>query len=264
MKNIHLLPTPNSSRLVKNSNENTLKLCIQTLPLDEELGCIPQNIYITNDEEIKKGDWILSGNKIYQIKESAKDFLNHVQGISRKIILTTDQDLIKEFEQIDQNNPITKGSTALVYKQNVQSIPDDFLEWFVNNSSCEYVEVNLNSFGECHMKGDGCSCYDTTDQSLCELHYPNYKIIIPKEEPKQETLYEAAEKYAEHQLTGIDDKFSKFECINDFIAGAEFQQQQDKNKFSEEDMKLAFETGRNFQLTGENNFNELIEQFKKK
>jgi hypothetical protein len=29
-------------------------------------------------------------------------------------------------------------------------------------------------------------------------------------------------------------------------------------------MKLAFETGRNFQLTGENNFNELIEQFKKK
>jgi hypothetical protein len=37
------------------------------------------------------------------------------------------------------------------------------------------------------MKGDGCSCYDTTDQSLCELHYPNYKIIIPKEEPKQET-----------------------------------------------------------------------------
>jgi hypothetical protein len=37
-----------------------------------------------------------------------------------------------------------------------------------------------------------------------------------------------------------------------------------EQKYSEEDMKLAFETGRNFQLTGENNFNELIEQFKKK
>jgi hypothetical protein len=34
--------------------------------------------------------------------------------------------------------------------------------------------------------------------------------------------------------------------------------------YSKEDMKLAFETGRNFQLTGEDNFNELIEQFKKK
>ena len=34
--------------------------------------------------------------------------------------------------------------------------------------------------------------------------------------------------------------------------------------YSEEDMKLSFETGRNFQLTGEDNFNELIEQFKKK
>lgn len=33
--------------------------------------------------------------------------------------------------------------------------------------------------------------------------------------------------------------------------------------YSEEDMSLAFETGRNFQLTGENNFVELIEQFNK-
>jgi hypothetical protein len=30
--------------------------------------------------------------------------------------------------------------------------------------------------------------------------------------------------------------------------------------YSEEDMKLAFETGRNFQLTGENNFNELVKR----
>jgi hypothetical protein len=42
----------------------------------------------------------------------------------------------------------------------------------------------------------------------------------------KETLEEVAEKYAEHQLTGIDDKFYKFECINDFIAGAKWQQDQ--------------------------------------
>jgi hypothetical protein len=45
-----------------------------------------------------------------------------------------------------------------------------------------------------------------------------------------------------------------------FIKGAKWQAER---MYSEEDMKLAFETGRNFQLTGENNFNELIEQFKK-
>jgi hypothetical protein len=43
----------------------------------------------------------------------------------------------------------------------------------------------------------------------------------------------------------------------------EFAKLQQERMYSEEDMKLAFETGRNFQLTGEDNFNELIEQFKK-
>lgn len=33
------------------------------------------------------------------------------------------------------------------------------------------------------------------------------------------SIEQVAEKYAEHQLKGISDKVSKFECINDFIAG---------------------------------------------
>ena len=36
-----------------------------------------------------------------------------------------------------------------------------------------------------------------------------------------------------------------------------------ERSYSEEDLKIAFETGRNFQLTSENNFKELIEQLKK-
>ena len=39
---------------------------------------------------------------------------------------------------------------------------------------------------------------------------------------------------------------------------------QAERMYSEEEMLLAFETGRNYQLTGENNFKELIEQLKKK
>jgi Asp-tRNA(Asn)/Glu-tRNA(Gln) amidotransferase A subunit family amidase len=51
---------------------------------------------------------------------------------------------------------------------------DDFLEWFVKNPSCEYVEVEIESKFD---KVDG--------------HYHDvWEIIIPKEEPKQETLEE--------------------------------------------------------------------------
>ncbi len=68
-------------------------------------------------------------------------------------------------------------------------------------------------------------------------------------------LEEAAEKE-------YDDNLFDYEKYRDgFIAGAKWQAEK---MYSEEDMKLSFETGRNFQLTGEDNFNELIEQFKKK
>jgi hypothetical protein len=86
------------------------------------------------------------------------------------------------------------------------------------------------------------------------------------DEPKQETLEEAAENYKINIIkSGRSHRVEYTQQIKlDFIAGAEWQQEQDNKMYSEEDMKLAFETGRNFQLTGENNFNELIEQFKKK
>jgi len=126
---------------------------------------IGENIYITSDEEIREGDWYFYKCGINGIVDKAiRTYQTLNKEFCKKIILTTDQDLIVD---------------------GVQSIDDDFLEWL----SCEYVEVNINSFGECHMEGDDCSCYDTADQSLCKLYYPNYKIIIPKEEFKQERLY---------------------------------------------------------------------------
>jgi hypothetical protein len=56
-------------------------------------------------------------------------------------------------------------------------------------------------------------------------------------------------------------------CDNCFYGRSKLTEQliwQSERMYSEEDMRLAFETGRNFQLTGEDNFNELIEQFKNK
>ena len=56
-----------------------------------------------------------------------------------------------------------------------------------------------------------------------------YKITIPKEEPKQETLEEAAEKYfKEKEILGYT-----YEIRDGFILGAKWQQER---MYSEDDM----------------------------
>jgi hypothetical protein len=142
MKNIHVLPTNKPSRLYLDRG----KLWIDNLVY----GSNNQNIYITNDEEIKEGDWYLNNGHLLKCAELK------IRSSCKKIILTTDQDLIKD---------------------GVQAIDDTFLEWFVKNPSCEEVEVVTDAY---------------TMQEIFELKLQNgvfkYKIIIPKEEPKQETL----------------------------------------------------------------------------
>jgi hypothetical protein len=114
MKNIHVVPSPNPSRLFIDEDDTKLRLYKEPMV---SVYATNQNIYITNDEEIKEGDWFTDNNN--SLKRSYK--LSHVQFANpKKIILTTDLDLIKD---------------------GVQAIDDKFLEWFVKNPSCEEVEV---------------------------------------------------------------------------------------------------------------------------
>lgn len=163
MRNIHLIPTPNPSRLYK-FEDKLIKNDLIGLYEYKEKGYIGQNICITSDAEIKEGDWCLpfmNGKlditeeyPIYKMKY--RDFYYE----DKKIILTTDQDLIKD---------------------GVQAIDDEFLKWFVKNSSCKEIEVEIdlvavNEFGsEITVNSYG------FDKFI-------YKIILPKEKPKQETL----------------------------------------------------------------------------
>lgn len=119
-----------------------------------------QHIYITSDEEIKEGDWYLNGviptnQRIIKSRGTNNTSFYKSKDV-KKIILTTDQDLIAD---------------------GIQAIDDEFLEWFVKNPSCEEVEVDLvpvNEFGsEITVNGYAFDKF-------------NYKIIIPKEEPKQD------------------------------------------------------------------------------
>jgi hypothetical protein len=143
MKNIHLIKTNKPSRLGR--FVDTGNLFIRTdndIPRGENV-----EIYITSDEEIKEGDWCLS--KLNEVVKFGKKFTTPLY---KKIILTKNDQLIQD---------------------GVQAVDDDFLEWFLNNSSCEKVETY--SLGE-ENKLTGESC-----------HY-KYEIIIPQEEPKQNTM----------------------------------------------------------------------------
>jgi hypothetical protein len=85
---------------------------------------------------------------------------------------------------------------------------------------------------------------------------------------RQETLEEAAEKYAEGKSSNFTFRTTH---IRDFSAGAKWQQEQDKNKYSEENMIefavwMYLEVGQNSgkERTNKELFKEWFEQFKKK
>jgi hypothetical protein len=151
MKNVHILPTDKPTILHFDS-----KLFLSTNPqISRKINSIVEgiNIYITNDEEIKEGDYYITPNN--SILKSLGQMLINVEDY-KKIIQTTDQYLIKD---------------------GVEVINDDFLEWFMKNPSCESVEVVKTR-------------YDGT-KSLDKYWSGEYKIIIPKEEAKQENDYTA-------------------------------------------------------------------------
>ena len=178
MKNIHVLPTDKPSRLHKIGNEWGLTHNANSNPFAKQ-----QNIYIISDEKIEEGGWFYDlDSKYIKIKQSWEN--SHLDFNGKKIILTTDQDLIKD---------------------GVQAIDDKFLELFVKHPDCEEIEIEnyvvgtgFTHIGKTPSKQESLrGCYDSGEQIIGKWEdCHNYKIIIPKVEPKQETLTytEAAKK----------------------------------------------------------------------
>ena len=261
MKNVHLLPTDKPSRLYNNNGQ----LHLDSVSTTSNGHTINQNIYITNDEEIKFDDYYLGeDNNLYCL-------VSKVNSNGKKIILTTDQDLIND---------------------GVQAIDDTFLEWFVKNPSCEEVEVEPD-YDE--IRGDYYRIVilqEETKQSnnfYEELkHYfettPREKVLedwnksveFDKIGPTveeflgmiQETIEEAADLWATD--TKNVHPADSFIAKKSFIQGAKSQQEQDKNKYSDEDMikfhKWAYLKNRveESDKTTKELLSEWFEQFKKK
>ena len=175
MKNIHLIPTDKPSNITIRKRTGELVYDAEPFTHDEWDVISNQNIYITSDEEIKEGDWfiVLDGsNDIYKANKVWLDIIKENSNPSQKIILTTDQDLIKD---------------------DVQSIDYEFLEWFVKNPSCEEVEV-----GKTNKLIDN---YAEKHEYKWEV---KYQIYIPKEEPKQHV------EFINNNIEEFDNKLKEF------------------------------------------------------
>ena len=140
MKNLHILPTDKPSRLCFRNY-----YFINKDNITEYSNIDFKNIYITSDEEIKEGDWYFKDGVVGKC-DKYPDIINGYN--VKKIILTTDQDLIAD---------------------GVQAIDDEFLEWFVKNPKCEEVEVRQIFVPSSMTYG---------------INTNPYKIIIPTEDPK--------------------------------------------------------------------------------
>jgi hypothetical protein len=223
MKNIHLLPILQPSRLIKSKINDTIVLEPINVTNDTRFWEY-LNISITNNEEIKeenltksiyvidvqngnigkltcKNSFFKGSSKLIEIKWKNKQNIwnyNHI----REIILTTDADLIKD---------------------GVQAIDDDFLEWFVKNPSCEEVKVIYEPKN-----------FLDTKQGW------EYEIIIPKEEiqPQQiwnEEKMEGVTKLIQEQETleeGFDRIYKELDYrefdFGSFKIGAKWQQEQNE------------------------------------
>jgi hypothetical protein len=242
MKNIHVLPTDKPSRLSKSTSKEELTFCSDIYNLSNR-----QHIYITSDEEIKEGDWYISilENEVYKATKETQNIMTVANLIGTtsykqshfKIVLTTDQDLIKD---------------------GVWGIEDGFLEWFVKNPTCDYVELKGYAI---ILPGESCDCDKMCSECEPKQETLTYTEAAKKEErifnstmmSKQETLEEASDRAYSCGL---------FSTKTAFIAGAKWKQEK---MYSEEDMRKAFKSSSLTNILDVyESFEEFIEQFKNK
>ena len=254
MKNIHILPIDKPSKLHLCGYWKDFHFTSYMSNYKQN-----QNIYITNDEEIKDGEYGIclnlvregfkSHQAVFKMDAEQRQAMERLGGQKKaevlKVILTTDQDLIKD---------------------GVQAIDDEFLEWFVKNPSCEKIEI----------------VYTYIAIKISKPSPKIYKIIIPKEEPKiisdwleqnrnpeidkqvekeaeqlskQETLEETAKRYSKNKLSKLG-----------FIEGAKWQAERMYNE--EEVIDLIQSLSMNEDFNGYGSVSKetakyFLEQFKK-
>jgi hypothetical protein len=233
MKNVHVLPTDKPSNLIE-SNLSLIRVTDEFNQKDLDfIQAKFMNLHITSDEEIKEGDWFLCldntkcNDSIYKCNEVWLNMEEKQPSYCKKIILTTDFSLapdvqaiddeflewfvknptyeevyiIKQYKQVNQDNPLHKGSTALRFSHYeihlLKATKQMIDEW--NLIYCKLKSRQIPTKEE----QTKCYCGHTT---TCDCG---------PEEPKQETLEEIAERYYQDEVS-----------INGFINGYKLAKEQ--------------------------------------
>jgi len=266
-RNLWVIPTDKPSRLYQKENRFQLSTHPAIDWYISSASYKPVNIYITSDEVIKEGDWCIDKHNVVYKQETDKIFTKF--NGTKKIILTTYQDLIKD---------------------GVQDIEDEFLEWFVKNPSCEFVEVGYGwiRLTETNNEGYWISIPDNKlELKIEELKHPkvfsengnqllfdeqgnlireqlDYAALLQPVGTRQETLEEAAEIFYSEQSKAYEDA-TEFMFDNSrylvagFIDGAKWKAER---MYSKEEVIAIVEKSRETGLTAE--YLLLTDQFKKK
>ena len=232
MSRIHLLPTDKDSNLFIGDLSGQLHFNYSI----EKGSSRNQHIHLTSEEEEIKDCWVLNThtNQVYFLQ----GFYGR-QPITKKIILTTDTDLIAE---------------------GVQALEDEFLEWFVHNPSC--TEVEVEDYGN--------NFYNIRYLILIPQEEPKQTDEQGRvmtywgglAEPKQKTLEAAAKKYSglAYDRNDYEEKYYNQIGCTKYDAFIDAVQWHQERSYSEEEL---LELLRKAHFV-EQNIEEWIEQFKKK
>jgi hypothetical protein len=201
MKNIHLIATDKPTGIFQSNSG--LQFSIRDKVRVEPLKGF--HIYITSDEEINEGDFYLYCNQVTLKRFRKNPRAEYPYPNYQKIILTTDQDLIKD---------------------GVQAIDDEFLEWFVKNPSCESVETYSLGIENSDTGESGHYKYEIIiqqeEQIKCYCGHTSYCDCGPQEETKQdqvERMYseEEVEKMVRAAYTFGEKEFKYFGAFKEWF-----------------------------------------------
>ncbi len=174
MKRIVLLPTENPSVIYKRNDLNTYHLgdCVKCDPTDT-LRTNYHMYIISDDDNLELGGYHFNTKygdepqKTVQRDIDSRKYWEVEDYFISKILLTTDPDLVKD---------------------GIQEVPESFLNWFIENPSCEQVEV-LSEVKFFDKNGFCVSmiCYDTDYEKT--IYYINTDKVDEKTNPVEGKFY---------------------------------------------------------------------------
>lgn len=172
-----MLPTEDESNILVNtiiglnSFPSYKKNFTKNAQFEEKRGYKHQHLYITSDEEIKEGDWVLD-IELQRIFTSHKDQAKHVAVVFKKIITTTDP-------KLTFNGKLTPKWEVLERHNYVPQIPQSFIELWCKLGGKGEFEVEYVDW--CDYDDDDPTGLDRPDVRL-KVNSDNTIKIRPIEE----------------------------------------------------------------------------------